>query len=1376
MVLVVCAVLSAAVVPIDRAQKVAENYYLNYAPVALRDSKVQKVLTKEYLGQPTWYVFAFDKGWIIVAAEDNVRPVLGYSFTSPIDEDLYNMNNPFLKRFSAYDKQIVHSIREKEVVVLNKQREWKDIENNVFPQSSAKSAKGPLMQDLFSQGYPFNNACPGGSVVGCVATSFTQIMRYWEGPATGPTILSNSDTAGDVQASYTIPVSERIYDWTLMQGLKGIDFDTQEELDEIGKLSLHTGISVDMNWEVDESSALNSLTNIINNWSFTGALFTNVGTVTDSTAQTLLIQTEINAMRPIMWGGYGDDGGHAFVLDGYNVDALNHKYDYHFNWGWGGAYNGWFMLNDLSPGVSSFSEGQDAFYNLEVDGFAKLRPAATNLVATPNSSGDMTLTWTAPDVQAGDATLVDYNIFKDDAFLGSVGSVTETYVDPALPEGQYKYVVRAVYTGPDGSSFPSNEAYGSIIPDPAYPAPIAFTATSYRYNRQKIDLTWTKPFTGTELWSDGFEVGNSQASLPAGWIQRGSFQLDEPGMTWHVPAGVPGDDQGFVCSVTTAHTGTLSLLANDWATLSEYFYCFTPQITLEAGKGMMTFWYLSEKAGTRHHIVLYNGDFTESDASPYLTVVKSDIEFDFDPGENVWVGQQYVDLSSYSGTYYIGLVKEQTEICANRYDDFFFGSDTYPLPALDQPTDYEIYRDGAIIATVPCTGILSSYEDNDFVDGWNNYYARAIYPGDHPSISGPKSSAFIVSNPVPVALAGSYDEVNEEVDLSWYSPGHYPIHWFGWEYENDDWYYLYYDQTAGGEVYSARTQFSDIAFDMCYNVYLDSISCAFYEDEVDQPWVSNQFRFAIGTGAGREGDTLHTSPILTAVPGEFYDYDIPGIMTMTGDWWVEVQFIDLTSATPTPMSLVHEEGVGVHFNSTWHWEGDASNPDGFYEWVYLSPYECEDWAIYCLGYNDAPTITKTSPSIVTQNDDFKTYSKDLPKPYVKVNDVYDSGVKAIKPNGRKKIYPMYSDNIASKALQTYQIWRNDTRYATSTSTTYTDIAPLPSNIYYITAIYNDPAGESEATNEITLGPPAYAQMPVNITKTVPSGSSDTGTFNLGNTGDGYLNYTLSYEYTDTMTQPQMPVDEHFASSLGTFTSSANWAYSTTTPTYETGYARMVSINNATRSGYLTSQTFDVSALNGTTLSYAYLWNGNGTTTYYMTVEYSTDGSNYTQLARYDATDQLTWATVSHSIPANTVNVRFYAYFNRVNGLYAGVDVIQVTGDEYLIDPWFSFVSAVEGTVLDNSSNTITCGYNATNLPDGEYHANVIVDSNDEVNPQIVTPVVLTVSNGGGPVIPAVPANLVTSVVGGQVVLNWDDSADATEYYIYSSADPYGTYS
>jgi hypothetical protein len=164
-ILILSIILSATIVPVDRAQKVAENYYQNYvsisASASAKGNVVQQILTKEYLGQPTWYVVQFTKGFVIVAADDNVRPILGYSFNGKIDEDIYNMQNPFVARFSAYDKQIVHAVREQELVVNAKQKEWKDIENKVFPTVTNKSTAGPLLETTWGQGYPWNDQCPG---------------------------------------------------------------------------------------------------------------------------------------------------------------------------------------------------------------------------------------------------------------------------------------------------------------------------------------------------------------------------------------------------------------------------------------------------------------------------------------------------------------------------------------------------------------------------------------------------------------------------------------------------------------------------------------------------------------------------------------------------------------------------------------------------------------------------------------------------------------------------------------------------------------------------------------------------------------------------------------------------------------------------------------------------------------------------------------------------------------------------------------------------------------------------------------------------------------------------------------------------------------
>jgi hypothetical protein len=76
-VLVIVMSLSAAFVPAERAKTVAENYFKHIAPTS--KSAVNSVYENKYFGETTWYSFDFGTGFVIVAADDAVRPVLGYS-------------------------------------------------------------------------------------------------------------------------------------------------------------------------------------------------------------------------------------------------------------------------------------------------------------------------------------------------------------------------------------------------------------------------------------------------------------------------------------------------------------------------------------------------------------------------------------------------------------------------------------------------------------------------------------------------------------------------------------------------------------------------------------------------------------------------------------------------------------------------------------------------------------------------------------------------------------------------------------------------------------------------------------------------------------------------------------------------------------------------------------------------------------------------------------------------------------------------------------------------------------------------------------------------------------------------------------------------
>jgi hypothetical protein len=73
-----------------------------------------------------------------------------------------------------------------------------------------------------------------------------------------------------------------------------------------------------------------------------------------------LMRREIEANCPIFYAGYTTDmAGHAFVLDG--VDDNNY---FHVNWGWGGPYNGFFLLDNLLLGEYLFDTDQWAVMGL----------------------------------------------------------------------------------------------------------------------------------------------------------------------------------------------------------------------------------------------------------------------------------------------------------------------------------------------------------------------------------------------------------------------------------------------------------------------------------------------------------------------------------------------------------------------------------------------------------------------------------------------------------------------------------------------------------------------------------------------------------------------------------------------------------------------------------------------------------------------------------------------------------------------------------------------------------------------------------------------------------------------------------------------------
>lgn len=322
-------------------------------------------------GEPAYYVFNFniDKGFVLVSADDASWPVIGYSFKGNFSAD--EMPAHVAYWINHYSDQIVAAREQNIAADESTVNEWARLLNS--SPSQLYDLRGitdvaPLITNDWNQDFPFNSKCPeddcGGSFnghvpVGCVATSMTQIMYYWRYPATGQGYhcIFPTPSYGQQCADFT----NTTYEWNYMDNM-GKNNNTFRENDPVAILSWHGGISVDMDYACPGSgSYTNKAATALKSYFKYASATSYVQKINYSTSDWAnLMKTNLDASRPMEYAGQGPDGGHAWVCDGYQGTDY-----FHMNFGWGGAYNGYYYLNNINPGGSTFNSQQGAIINIE---------------------------------------------------------------------------------------------------------------------------------------------------------------------------------------------------------------------------------------------------------------------------------------------------------------------------------------------------------------------------------------------------------------------------------------------------------------------------------------------------------------------------------------------------------------------------------------------------------------------------------------------------------------------------------------------------------------------------------------------------------------------------------------------------------------------------------------------------------------------------------------------------------------------------------------------------------------------------------------------------------------------------------------------------
>ena len=381
--------LQAKPVDVAKAQRLGLNFVQHKALFAKKAVQDLQLAYTQYAdnGMATMYVFNFDGGYVIVAADDSSSPILGYS-----DQGKFTYENtPDGLRFmlNELSRGIVTVVEQGRPVSSDIVSRWKNLEANGYLHADkGLPVVEPLVQQRWDQGSPFNMYVPNGCPAGCVATAMAQLMKYWEWPVTGTgEHRYYAPLYGEQYANF----GATTYDWANMIDYYG-NGSSQEEREAVATLMYHCGVSVDMNYEPSGSGAYSGdvPAAISTYFSYTNKSYyiTKGGNYDEWIT---LLKSNIDQRIPMYYSGHSEDGGHAFICDGYDADGL-----FHFNFGWGGSYNNYLLIDGEN---FEYSGSQGVVVDFVPDYVYNAMPQAVeDLAVSIDSDVSLTghLTWTNP--------------------------------------------------------------------------------------------------------------------------------------------------------------------------------------------------------------------------------------------------------------------------------------------------------------------------------------------------------------------------------------------------------------------------------------------------------------------------------------------------------------------------------------------------------------------------------------------------------------------------------------------------------------------------------------------------------------------------------------------------------------------------------------------------------------------------------------------------------------------------------------------------------------------------------------------------------------------------------------------------------------------
>ena len=336
----------------ENAEEIAQEL-LGYTKATKHKLTISTTTVKDADQQPYFHIVntssTSSQNFVIISGDKRTAPVLGYGQEHVTIQDTPEAFHYWLNQF----KTQIDEVRANQLEDLESLSNFK---TRALQKSFTKkdSEHTPLLTTNWNQGCVYNSYSPsyGSSIdlncnrnlpcdkayTGCVSTCLSQMINFYQSMDN-----VNYELLKD---SYTLA-----------------DLDTPEG-NEVGQLMRRVGDIMDMNYQCGGSgSPANYLLlqdYITQELGFTSNIYRKYY---NRYGRYTLI-SELQSGNPIVFIGIDDNsnGGHFWIADGVKLTE-DYEYYLHFNWGWGGNRDGWFLLGDFDSGNYNFSRSTQFYYN-----------------------------------------------------------------------------------------------------------------------------------------------------------------------------------------------------------------------------------------------------------------------------------------------------------------------------------------------------------------------------------------------------------------------------------------------------------------------------------------------------------------------------------------------------------------------------------------------------------------------------------------------------------------------------------------------------------------------------------------------------------------------------------------------------------------------------------------------------------------------------------------------------------------------------------------------------------------------------------------------------------------------------------------------------